>query len=250
MSSPMEALDDATVPPQLQEMVDDQEIPEETEDDALIFDTSHDPTLSSLREISSLASWTVSSHKPTCGATALLSPTPHAFWQSDGPQPHHLTLHFFKLVKIVKLRLYLDFALDESYTPTKLDFWAGWSSGYGLVQFAEWSGAEPRGWQDIDLLGCGVGGKEEIRCMVLQVRVMENHQNGKDTHLRGLQVFSVDERVGGKEKMGMTKVEERARDKINGIATVEPEEVSDDDGEGMEQIGILDAGWIGEVELK
>ena len=32
--------------------------------------------------------------------------------------------------------------------------------------------------------------------MVLQVRVIENHQNGKDTHVRGLQVFSVDERVG------------------------------------------------------
>ena len=30
--------------------------------------------------------------------------------------------------------------------------------------------------------------------MVLQVRVLENHQNGKDTHIRGMQIFSMDER--------------------------------------------------------
>lgn len=134
-----------------------------------------------------------------------MAPTPNTFWQSDGPQPHFLNLHFFKLVKICRLRVYLDFASDESYTPTKMEFWGGWSSSYGLVQFAEWTGAEPRGWQEIPLDGCGVAGRSEIRCMVLQVRIMENHQNGKDTHLRGLQVFSQDERArtgqGPREKM-------------------------------------------------
>jgi anaphase-promoting complex subunit 10 len=29
--------------------------------------------------------------------------------------------------------------------------------------------------------------------MVLQVRICENHQNGKDTHVRGFQVFAYDE---------------------------------------------------------
>ena len=124
-----------------------------------------------------------------------MAPSPNTFWQSDGPQPHLLNLHFFKLVKICRLRVYLDFSSDESYTPTKMEFWGGWSSSYGLVQFGEWTGAEPRGWQEISLDGCGVDGRSEIRCMVLQVRIIENHQNGKDTHLRGLQVFSHDERV-------------------------------------------------------
>ncbi|KAL9104916.1 MAG: hypothetical protein Q9163_000161, partial [Psora crenata] len=196
MALARDALDETPTAPTLHEMMDEAE---EGEDDALAFDTcqlatngivsyifpklsplslplsitkdafsltsfpfgppAHDSTLYGLREISSLASWTVSTHKPTCGTTALLAPTPHTFWQSDGPQPHLLTLHFFKLVKVVRLRIYLDFVLDESYTPTRMEFWAGWSSSYGLVQFAEWTGAEPRGWQEISLDGVGVRGR-------------------------------------------------------------------------------------------
>lgn len=51
---------------------------------------------SGLKEISSLASWTVSTNKPGCGVTALRSPDTNLFWQSDGPQPHLLSIHFFK----------------------------------------------------------------------------------------------------------------------------------------------------------
>lgn len=32
----------------------------------------------------------------------------------------------------------------------------------------------------------------------MQVKILENHQNGKDTHLRGLQVFARDGDAGGK----------------------------------------------------
>lgn len=75
-----------------------------------------------LKEISSLASWTVSTAKPGNGVAALRSPDTNHFWQSDGPQPHLLSIHFFKLVSIVHIRIYLDFAADESYTPTKIQF--------------------------------------------------------------------------------------------------------------------------------
>ena len=73
----------------------------------------------------------------------------------------------------------------------------------------------PRGWQDIDFEGVGdspLPGDDDdedlsdeeaelqrvdklppLRCMLLQVRICENHQNGKDTHLRGLQIFAKDE---------------------------------------------------------
>lgn len=147
-----------------------------------------------------------------------MAPNPQTFWQSDGPQPHLLTLHFFKLVKISRLRIYLDFQADESYTPTKMEFWGGWSSSYGLVQFAEWGAQEPRGWQEIPLAGCGVGGRSEVRCMVLQLRIIENHQNGKDTHLRGLQVFSKDERV---RKQRLTQDIADVTAGVNGIGTFE-----------------------------
>lgn len=216
---------------------------------------SPSPLPPDLREISSLASWTVSTHKPGCGVAALRNPSPLQFWQSDGPQPHTLTLHFFKLVAIVKLRVYLDFDLDESYTPTKMQFFAG-MGGNDLVEFASWEGESPAGWVNIPLDGVGgrnrrkktsvkkdrrrtqhtrvsKGGalpissgmeansndlgvddfddidyddddeEEEdpddpysgnvLKAMVVQVRICENHQNGKDTHVRGFQVFAHDD---------------------------------------------------------
>jgi anaphase-promoting complex subunit 10 len=224
-------------------------------------DRSPSPLPSNLREISSLASWTVSTHKPGCGVAALRHPSPTQYWQSDGPQPHMLTLHFFKLVAVVKIRVYLDFEMDESYTPTKMVFLAG-MGGNDLVEFATWEGEGPCGWVDIPLEG--VGGRDGgwvrrrrrkrtrtrlqdgkgkgkgkskgvawpdymfsdsenpveydeaaydyddgesaseddeddpyagnvLKAMVIQMRVTENHQNGKDTHVRGFQVFARDD---------------------------------------------------------
>ncbi|KAJ5288230.1 hypothetical protein N7478_003916 [Penicillium angulare] len=210
-------------------------------------DKSPSPLPPNLREISSLASWTVSTSKPGCGVAALRHPSPQQYWQSDGPQPHTLTLHFFKLVAIVRIRVYLDFELDESYTPTKMIFLAG-MGGNDLVEFATWEGDGPCGWVDVRLEGVGgrTGGwvKENIflrernarnarrksqkhgddheqegeqsdaealdgvdpigddldpycgnvlKAMVVQMRIMENHQNGKDTHVRGFQVFACDD---------------------------------------------------------
>lgn len=157
-----------------------------------------DPTLQGLRNINSLASWTVSTHKPTCGVSALLSPAPHTYWQSDGPQPHTLTIHFFKLVHIAKLRILLDFRKDESYTPTRMQFLAG-TGHHDLCEFGGWEGQQPVGWQNVPLDGCGVGGGRGLRCFLVQVRVLENHQNGKDTHVRGVQIFARDGRVSQKE---------------------------------------------------
>lgn len=151
---------------------------------------------------------------------------------------------------IVRLRVYLDFDLDESYTPTKMIFLAG-MGGNDLVEFATWQGESPVGWVDISLEG--VGGKDNrgrrkrrrrhkstknaranagvgddilsdydmdsdvyddelddtdsdneegddpsagnvLKAMVIQVKISENHQNGKDTHVRGFQVFARDDR--------------------------------------------------------
>lgn len=214
-------------------------------------DKSPSPLPPNLREISSLASWTVSTSKPGCGVAALRHPSHEQYWQSDGPQPHTLTLHFFKLVAVVRIRVYLDFDLDESYTPTKMVFLAG-MGGNDLVEFATWEGDGPCGWVDVPLEGVGGrnggwvrdeavrhkrrsrsggprrhtasgqredgnSGEEEeeeggdslnsgfddehddpytgnvLKAMVIQMRVIENHQNGKDTHVRGFQVFACDD---------------------------------------------------------
>lgn len=127
------------------------------------------------------------------------------FWQSDGPQPHLLNIHFFKLVPIVLIRIYLDSFHDESYTPTKILFLAGMGA-HDLQEFAEMEFEQPTGWMEVDFSSVGPteagdGEDDEIdwskrpvlRAMLLQVKILENHQNGKDTHLRGIQIFARDE---------------------------------------------------------
>lgn len=163
-----------------------------------------------LKEISSLASWTVSTSKPGCGVAALRSSDTSLFWQSDGPQPHLLSIHFFKLVSIAHMRIFLDFDNDESYTPTKMQFLAGMGV-YDLQEFAEMTFEQPRGWIDVDFSQVGpIDADDEddeeeaivnwekrpvLRCFLVQVKILENHQNGKDTHLRGFQIFARDERA-------------------------------------------------------
>ncbi|KAF2396457.1 galactose-binding like protein [Trichodelitschia bisporula] len=200
---------------------------EEVEEDPMAVPTTYPPPPDGLKEVSSLASWTVSSNKPGCGVAELRQPTTSSYWQSDGPQPHHLNIHFFKMVELVSIRIYLDFELDESYTPTVIKFFAG--TGYNdLQEFSVMTLSMPRGWLNVDFAGVmapkvvkddvAMTDADEdsetdededpfLRCMLVQVRVCENHQNGKDTHLRAVQLFAKDAPESSKamdmEKMGL-----------------------------------------------
>ncbi|KIW13598.1 hypothetical protein PV08_08787 [Exophiala spinifera] len=247
--------------------------------DSVQHDVEDAKQLHGLRDISSLATWTLSSSKPGCGLAQLRNPNPALFWQSDGPQPHTLTLHFFKLVAIVKMRIYLDFELDESYTPTKIKFYAGMSEG-GLVEFGSWEVEETmdpdtgepqssiegvRGWIDVPLKGVGgrevryhddepilgiagsssspsqttsvdVFGGDVLKAMVVQVRICENHQNGKDTHVRGFQVFARDHATP-------TEVKTKMRSRYRSSA-------AEDDEEPEHVVGLKLADWMGDPEIR
>ncbi len=54
------------------------------------------------------------------------------------------------------------------------------------------------GWQDIPIAGCG-GGRDgnSLCCWIVQVHIKENHQNGKDTHIRGIKLYALDEKAVG-----------------------------------------------------
>ena len=123
------------------------------------------------------------------------------------------------MVAIVGMRIYLDFYEDESYTPTLIRFAAG--TGYAdLQEFSVMRFEKPRGWLDVDFEGVASsltddesdqGDSEDgtarlsiLRCMLVQVRICENHQNGKDTHLRGLQIFAQDEEISKRQRKELT----------------------------------------------
>ncbi|KAF8476076.1 anaphase-promoting complex, subunit 10-domain-containing protein [Kalaharituber pfeilii] len=177
---------------------------EEGAEDSLLTTTTTTTTpasLDHLKEIGNLASWTVSTAKPGCGVAELRSEDTNLFWQSDGPQPHTINIHFAKRVCIRLLRIYLDYKSDESYTPTKIAVMSG--TGYhDLQEVCTMVLEEPLGWVEVDLGAGGtvntgdedrndvVGGGGCLRSWLVQVVILGNHQNGKDTHVRGLQVFS------------------------------------------------------------
>ncbi|KAI0541357.1 anaphase-promoting complex, subunit 10-domain-containing protein [Xylaria digitata] len=169
--------------------VEDVEDAEEEEEEEQPFDAS----AVGLKEISNLASFTVSSYKPGCGVKELRDDDVNQYWQSDGPQPHRLNIHFIKRVEIRALRLYLDYELDESYTPTKIQITAG--TGPNLtIPFTTMELNTPKGWIDVPIAGAG-GGPDgnSLCCFFIRVIILENHQNGKDTHIRGIKVYALDE---------------------------------------------------------
>ncbi|KAK9095496.1 hypothetical protein Scep_026965 [Stephania cephalantha] len=71
------------------------------------------------------AAWSVSSCKSGNGVQFLRDDNLETYWQSDGAQPHLVNIQFQKKVKLQLVVLYVDFKLDESYTPSKISIRAG-----------------------------------------------------------------------------------------------------------------------------
>ncbi|KAJ4154980.1 hypothetical protein LMH87_000250 [Akanthomyces muscarius] len=172
---------------------------EEDEQEVLV-----DPASIGLKEISNLGKFTVSSHKPGNGVQELRSDDLKLYWQSDGPQPHKLTIYFIKRVGIRVIRFFVDYQEDESYTPTKIVFRSGTSEN-NMIEFATMTMDNPYGWQDVPI--SGAGGEPDGNTLVsyvLQMQILENHQNGKDTHLRGIKIYAFDpdsgQQAGGRRQ--------------------------------------------------
>ncbi|KAK0651041.1 galactose-binding domain-like protein [Cercophora newfieldiana] len=187
------AHDDELLGEVMDEDIDEHDQDDQVDEDEHLQGPVFDPTAIGLREINNLAHFGVSSHKPGYGVDQLLSDDLDQYWQSDGQQPHLLTIHFLRRVEIRALRFYVDYSQDESYTPTHIVFYAG-TGPHDLIQFAEVPLTNPVGWQDVPVADCG-GGPDghSLCCMIVQMHIKENHQNGKDTHIRGIKIFGLDE---------------------------------------------------------
>ena len=107
------------------------------------------------------------------------------YWQSDGGQPHLINIQFHKKMSISEMAFYLDYSLDESYTPKKMSIRAG-TTFHDLVEVRVVELHEPTGWVTVPL-----DPKEGkvLRAFFLQVCVVSMHQNGRDTHVRQAKIF-------------------------------------------------------------
>ncbi|CAD8184713.1 unnamed protein product [Paramecium pentaurelia] len=124
------------------------------------------------KEIGDQAIWTLSSAKSGNGVDQLRDDNLNTFWQSDGTQPHYLTIQFLKKMRVQEIALYLDFKQDESYTPNKLSIRTGTNiQDMKEVQFIELK--EPYGWY----------------VFALKTKLLNGQENGKDTHIRQVKIF-------------------------------------------------------------
>ncbi|BDA40715.1 Anaphase-promoting complex subunit 10 [Coccomyxa sp. Obi] len=144
------------------------------------------PDSRSIREIGNLAVWTVTSAKPGNGVELLRDGREDTYWQSDGSQPHLVNIQFQKKVRLQELTIYLDYKLDESYTPIKISVRAG-TSVYDLKEIKIVELNEPIGWVHIPLQP--PNSTDNLKAYCMQLAILSNHQNGRDTHIRQIKVF-------------------------------------------------------------
>lgn len=144
-----------------------------------------------IREVGVDATWSLSSSKTGYGVEQLRDSSVDTYWQSDGPQPHLLNVTFTRKTTIKFVCLYVDFTLDESYTPEKLSIRAG-NSFSDLQEVEQIVMDKPTGWVVITLKD---GLDMPIRVFHLQIAVLSNCQNGRDTHLRLVKIYSPVETV-------------------------------------------------------
>ena len=84
------------------------------------------------------------------------------------------------------MAVYTDFKLDESYTPTRISIRVG-TNFNDLQEIEVVELQEPTGWVEIPLKHIN---DKLVRTFLLQIAVIQNHQQGRDTHLRQVKVFS------------------------------------------------------------
>ncbi|ETW82954.1 hypothetical protein HETIRDRAFT_458552 [Heterobasidion irregulare TC 32-1] len=143
------------------------------------------------KDIGYVAKWSVSSFKFGFGPECLQDDDPDTFWHSDGPQPHFVTIEFPRKMAIQKISLFLSFPLDDSYTPAVLSIRAGTGLG-DLQEVRSITLEKPDGWITFDVStepSEDGDGFKAVHAYILQILVLTNHQNGKDTHVRGMRVL-------------------------------------------------------------
>uniref|UniRef100_A0A674G9U4 Anaphase-promoting complex subunit 10 n=1 Tax=Taeniopygia guttata TaxID=59729 RepID=A0A674G9U4_TAEGU len=108
------------------------------------------------------------------------------YWQSDGSQPHLVNIQFRRKTTVKTLCIYADYKSDESYTPSKISVRVG-NNFHNLQEIRQLELVEPSGWIHVPLTDTH---KKPIRTFMIQIAVLANHQNGRDTHMRQIKVYT------------------------------------------------------------
>lgn len=161
--------------------------------------------INGLTEIGKHAVWSLSSAKAEHGVQNLRDNNLNTYWQSNANQPHLVNIQFHKVLQVKQLSIYCNYRLDESYTPRLISVRCG-TNFHDLREVCSMELEEPNGWIDIALssaspndnesdaaaatpISSETRGNRGIRTNMIQLAILSNHQNGKDTQLRQVKVY-------------------------------------------------------------
>ncbi|KAA0194831.1 hypothetical protein HAZT_HAZT005187 [Hyalella azteca] len=151
------------------------------------LDPSKEERAGRVREVGSQAVWSLSSCKPGLGVQQLRDNCLESYWQSDGPQPHLVNIQFRRKTTIQDVWIYANYKADESYTPSRISVRCG-SHFNDLLEVEVVELKEPTGWLLITLKD--LKDRPGINTYMVQIAVLSNHQNGRDTHIRQIKIHS------------------------------------------------------------
>ena len=121
-----------------------------------------------LRELGGEAVWTLSSAKPGNGVEQLRDESLSTYWQSDGAGPHLINIQFLRKTSVCTINLYLNYVLDESYTPKRISVRAG-STIHDMADVTTVDLNEPSGWVSVVLSSQDADCPGPLRTHILQV---------------------------------------------------------------------------------
>ncbi|PRP77970.1 anaphase promoting complex subunit 10-like [Planoprotostelium fungivorum] len=141
------------------------------------------------QEVGDQAVWSLSSAKQGFGVEQLRDDNIETCWQSDGAQPHYINIQFHKRMTLQEIRIYADYKVDESYTPHNISIRSG-TTFHDLKEVQQYEvPTEEGGWMTIPLHPPN-SPSVPLRSNLIQIAILTNHQNGRDTHVRQVKIFS------------------------------------------------------------
>jgi anaphase-promoting complex subunit 10 len=84
--------------------------------------------------------------------------------------------------------LHADFKADESYTPSRVAVSVG-NTPYDLIEVQNVDLLEPIGWFNFALGKNSGGSFQPVKTHVVQLTILQNQHNGRDTHIRQVRLF-------------------------------------------------------------
>ncbi|EER03703.1 anaphase-promoting complex, putative [Perkinsus marinus ATCC 50983] len=159
-----------------------------------------------LHEIGDRCRWSLSSAKPGYGVLQLKDNSEETFWQSDAMSAITYSMDEQRAQQPGEVHMFVSYKADESYTPSTISVRIG-NTLFDLNEIQRLALYQPEGWIVIPLaltrtndnpdyhLQRGVTFRDDIvaqsfvRTFYLQLAILNNHQNGRDTHIRQVRVY-------------------------------------------------------------